>query len=165
MHEEGDEAPAYSFEAWSVLNESVKGYLLASRSPKLDLLRVGDILGIQVTTSGGMDCKISVAVIRWVRKGVEGATEVGAEIVPGNPHAVRCQSIEEPPAFPDCPAIFFPALPVLGIRPSLLAAKDVYAKGRRITVIAKEKSTSVQANASVMETACLDRFDFTATSE
>lgn len=164
MQEEGAE-PKYAFEDWAVLNESVKGYLLATKHPNMSLLKVGSALGIHVPVSGSNERKISVAVIRWVRGGANGATELGAEIMPGNPHAVHCVSVEQPPAFAACQAFFMPALPVLAIPSSLLAPKGIFSAGREIQVIAKAKSTLVQANSIVMETACLDRFDFIAVAK
>lgn len=157
-----EEEGQFSLEPWTVVNESVNGCLLVSRSRRQPSARVGDAVGI-VSLGNDDRPRVTLAVVRWMRKGGKGHMEIGVEVIPGRMLPVRCIPAGESPAMADDQprGLFLPSAAALEVPATLMLPKQVYSRDRLIEVHTRERVTRVCAGNLVMDTAHFDRFDFT----
>lgn len=146
----------HALEPWSVVNESVSGYLLASRNRWLGEPRVGDAVGVAIALADGRP-RLTVAAVRWMRAAREQRVEMGVEIVPGTPRPVRCTDAEGQ----TLAGLFFPSAPALQLPATLVLPKGAYRPGGEIQVRTGDRTLTVYAGELITETEYFDRFDFT----
>lgn len=143
---------------WAVVNESVSGYLLASRERWQGEARVGETVGVVVRGAKDAQPRLTVATVRWMRAARDERVEMGVEIIPGMPRAIQCS----PAGGEDVAGLFFPSAPALQLPATLVLPKGIYRADALIAVRTGERVLEVRAGSLVTETECFDRFDFTS---
>jgi len=154
---DGDTDPEHEFEPWAVINESVSGYLLASRNQWLGEARVGDVVGVSLSNASGQP-RLTAAAVRWMRAARDRRVEMGVEIIPGTARPVRCSGDNSELVA----ALFFPSAPALQLAATLVLPKGIYRPGAVVGVQTGERMLQVRAGDIVSATDCFDRFDFEA---
>jgi len=155
---EAEADAGHGVEPWVVVNESVSGYLLASRNRWEGEPRVGEIVGAAIPGANSTQPRLTVAAVRWMRAARDQRVEMGVEIVPGIPRAIRCTDA----AGRSLGGLFFPSAPALQLPATLVLPKGIYRPGAAIGIQTEERTLQVRAGDLVAETPCFDRFDFTS---
>jgi hypothetical protein len=156
---EDEEATAYTLESWSVVNESLNGFMLRHpEQPGLGI-RVGDLVLIVVATEGQSQPHPLIAVVRWF--GVkEQNMQCGIEILPGTPAAVTLESVLPNPELPRGPGLYLPAIKSIQTPPSLVAPKGLHKPLRNLRVDLGSKKQTVSCGEVLTSTEYIDRFRF-----
>lgn len=148
---------AFLLEPWKVLNESPKGYLLTRRHALDERLQVGEILGLFASAAADKQTP-EIGIVRWIRHGEEGWTQIGVEVIPGRPAAVRCEPLDpygEP--FAEPLAIYLQRVPNLPIPPTLLAHRSLYRKDCGLSLTIGQQRGKAAIGSLIMETECMAR--------
>ncbi len=155
----GAQQIAAEAEEWEVENESQQGFLLRRVGEEGPEVAVGEVLGLFETDQSKNTVRRTCVLVRWMRSRRDGL-DAGVEIMVGGPQAVLCANLEESPA-EAARCLFLPSVAALGLSATLLAPKKLYARGRRLQLQVGRNSMVVEAGHLVMDTACIDRFEFT----
>ena len=145
----------HALQPWAVVNESVSGYLLASRDKWLGDPRVGELVGMVVPGANSQP-RMTVAAVRWMRAARDQRVEMGVEIIPGTPRPIRCSASAEDPVA----GLFFPSAPALQLPATLALPTGTCRTGALIDVHTGERVVTVRAANRVTATECFERFDF-----
>lgn len=155
-----DTEHAYILEPWQIVNESVSGYLLSSKSRWHGEPRIGDAVSVVTATKNPREPRLAVAVVRWMRAGRNDTVEMGIELIPGNVRAVHCEANGQ-----SSPALLFASVPALRLPANIVAPKGVFQTNALIGVRSGNRATSVRAGTRMKETTHLDQFDFENANE
>lgn len=155
LDHEGEDA--HVLEPWQIVNESVTGYLLSSRSRWPGEPRVGDAVAVVTPSRDPQEPRLAVAIVRWMRAGRDQTVEMGIELIPGNVRAVLCEGDAG-----TSPALLFSSVPALRLPASILAPKGSYAAHSVLRIRTGSRASSVRAGEAMKETACVEQFNFEA---
>ena len=150
---------ASAAEAWQVLDTSAGGYRLHQAGTPRCEPRVGELAAVIVTREGVKPAP-RLALVRWVKEGREGGTELGLECLEGTAAAVHCSAGDVPGE--SVPCLFLNASPEQTLSATLLAPKGLYVPGRELEIQVGGKCIPVRAARCVLETGCVERFEFAA---
>ena len=155
LDHEGEDA--HTLEPWQIINESVTGYLLSSRSRWRGEPRVGDAVAVVTSSRDPQEPRLAVAIVRWMRAGRDQTVEMGIELIPGNVRAVLCECDAG-----TSPALLFSSVPALRLSASILAPKGRYAADSVLRIRIGNRASPIRAGEAMKETAYLEQFDFEA---
>lgn len=166
-HAEPDNEPRPLLEPWIIQNESISGYLLASRKPPETELHVGDVISVIDQPEKQMAERPSIALIRWLKHNEDRCIEVGAEILPGEVLPLQCcrakqehtSAIEDESKFKH--GLFLSSVTALNIPSTFLFPKRMYRRGEQYEVIIGENSLIIEAGFLSQDSSSFDRFVFT----
>lgn len=142
--------------AWQVRDASDQGYRLACGDDVTAVLGAGELLCV-LADSADDQARPHLALVRWVRNGRDGGSEIGVERLAGVPAPVRLQPDDEPGS--DYPALFLSAP---GQPARLVAPAGLYRPGRALTILAGERAVAARCADSVLDSPLLDCFEFTS---
>ncbi len=151
----------YGLEAWSLLNEGPSGVgLLKSRRPS-QLIRVGEIIGMQETGSKDSDGAWTVGVIRWLVVRQTGEYLAGVQILGSRPQAVLVRrALDATPRT----ALMLPADPETQTKGTVIAPHGTYEPGVRLFIEGGEQRSGVRADSLLEITVAYEQFNYEATS-
>jgi hypothetical protein len=154
-------AEAAAGPALRVVDSSAQGMRLSW--PQAGELQVGELLALRAEADAPGP-RLRLALVRWLRSERDGSTELGVELLPGSPSAVRCRALDSPQAAP-WPCLFLPSVTATGGSATLLASRERWQDGRRLLLEVGRREVRVRAMRRVIETACIDGFEFASDSE
>jgi hypothetical protein len=140
-----------------VMDSSEGGMRLAWDDGGAGDARVGDLLGV---VEDGR--RLQLAVIRSIRVYREGGMEIGVQLMRGNAAPVYCRVLEGEDLSQR--ALFLAASEDEGVTATLVMAKGLYARGRRLLIDVSGKEVRVCASRNVFDGPVFDRFEFAADS-
>lgn len=146
---------------WQVKDASDGGYCLAWDESAAALLQVGDLVCVVSDSSEQAGQKLQLMVVRWLRDAREQGTELGVELLPGAPGAVRLRAADAQPADLS-PALFLPSTGVQGSAARLIAPLEVYAEKRALLLYVGEREVAIRCGALVEQAPGFDCFEFTS---
>lgn len=141
-----------------VVDSSDTGLRLSGAEGGVGEARVGDLLGVVADTEAQLP-RMQLAVVRWVRSERDGSTQMGLEFVPGRASAVTCRPVDDQ-ASPLLQCLFLPTVGTISA--GLIAPKELYQPERRLVLYVGQREVQVRVARRVLETACVDRFEFTS---
>jgi len=142
-----------------ILDSSEGGMRLAWDDGGAGDARVGELLGV---VEDGR--RLQLAIIRSIRVYREGGMEIGVQLIPGNTAPVYCRALE----YDDDPsqrALFMAASEDEGVTATLVMAKGLYTRGRRLLIDVSGKEVHACAGRNVFDGPVFDRFEFAADSD
>ena len=143
-----------------VVDSSDSGLRLSWEGSGVGEIAVGEILGI-VSDTEELLPRMQLAVVRWVRSERSGSTDLGLELIAGRASAVNCRPADDPAA-PVLHCLFLPSAAIPGSAAGLIAPKELYHPDRRLLLYVGRREVPVRAARRMLETACVDRFEFAA---
>ncbi len=151
-----DEGHAAQDLPWDILNKSKTGYLVCRRDVVGNQeLKVGDFVAINEMDSTEKTL-IKLACVRWMKTDFNDKTELGLEIIEGEPMAVR-YSLDSMSKIR--PAIL---LPETSQSASLITVAGVYKRDKTIHIIPKKKrfQLNIMLNKLIDRNTSFERFTF-----
>jgi hypothetical protein len=142
-----------------VVDSSAEGMRLSWPQAAPGEVRVGELLAV-LTDSGEQLPRLQLGLVRWVRSERNGSTELGLELLAGRASAVHCRALDAAPAAAPWHCLFLPSSG--GNSAGLLAPKELYQEGRQLSLQVGTREIRVRAARRVMDTACIDLFEFTS---
>jgi hypothetical protein len=152
-------AAAPGVQHWQVVNVGDHGYGLVRDAP-LQPLQVGELLCAQEDTDVAQATG-RLLVIRWLRAGRNGATEMGVECLDGVPEAVRI--FMDHPDATECPGLLLTTGE--GGLAQLVTPAQVYREDSRLRVCVGGHELPVRCGVPVAQTPGFDCFEFALESE
>jgi hypothetical protein len=154
---EGGGASDTATRTLQVVDSSAGGMRLSWPQAAPGEVQVGELLAV-LTDSGEQLPRLQLGLVRWVRSERNGNTELGLELLAGRASAVQCRASDAAPAAAPWHCLF---LPSSGDNSAgLLAPKELYQEGRRLLLQVGTREIRVRAARRVMDTACIDLFEF-----
>jgi hypothetical protein len=158
--ERGAEAAAAAAHSLRVVDSSAEGMRLSWPDAALGDIQVGELLAV-LSDSGEQLPRLQLGLVRWVRSERSGSTDLGVELLAGQASAVHCRPLDDATAAP-WPCLFLPSR--AGGSAGLLAPREIYQEGRRLLLQVGTREVRVRAARRVIETACIDGFEFASDS-
>lgn len=90
----GATTPVLTGGSLSTLNESVGGYCVEWRDPKLPGIRIGELVGVRLP---GAAPRYLLCVARWMRNVSQTGLQVGLQVIASNALAITATSEQSPP--------------------------------------------------------------------
>jgi hypothetical protein len=154
---EDEEATAYTLETWSIVNESVNGFMLSHPDQAGLGIRVGDL--VLIVPELDKTPQPVVAVVRWFGS-KERTMQCGVEILPGHPTAITMETVLPNPELPRGPGLYLPAVKSIQAPPTLVAPKGLHKPMRNLRVDIGSKKQTVSCGEVLTATEYIDRFRF-----
>ncbi|MFQ5995792.1 MAG: hypothetical protein ACE5K1_11945 [Acidiferrobacterales bacterium] len=154
----------YLVDRWQLRDESARGLLLSRDGDQAMHVRVGDLLGVQGPSDGGV---WRVGVIRWVKSPEAKRVEMGIErLAPEiTPVAVRPVPTEGS-GLRYTQALLLPAMPVLQRPETLLVGRGVYEPDRSLYIVTGDAPPRVVRPLKLLErSASFDQIVFTEVAQ
>lgn len=143
-----------------VVDSSAQGKRLRFPQAAAIEVQVGELLGVEADEDG-----LRLGLVRWLRsERDDGGTELGLELLAGHASAVRCRDPEVPAADP-WPGLFLPSAAHAGGSALLLVPAGAWEEDRQLLLEAGPREVRVRAARRVIETACIEGFEFASDAE
>lgn len=146
-----------------IVDRSEQGLRLSWAEGGLGEVPVGELLGLW-SGEGGAEARLGL--VRWVRSERDGSTDLGVELLEGRAHAVRARGTGAGAgAGAPLPCLFLPSDPRTGAAARLLAASGRLEEGQTLLLEVGSREVRVRIARRVLETACIEGFEFASDSD
>ncbi|MCB1758163.1 MAG: hypothetical protein KDI68_00080 [Gammaproteobacteria bacterium] len=140
-------------------NESAWGYCIVWPGPNTPKIRVGEVLGIQVSANEGRGFRIGLS--RWLRNIPGDSLQVGLEIIGLASSAVDLKKLADTGSVPvSTKGILIPQMPASGKRATLITPSMPFSVGDRLLLMESDRSTEVQLTRLLESTGAFSQFQF-----
>jgi len=153
-----DETP-FTLEPWSIINESLNGFMLSHPEQSGLGVRVGDLMLVVLQTDGAQQPQPTIAIARWM--GIKDhELQVGVEILPGQASPVTLHMHGAGGEMPGEGALYLPTIKQLKIPPTIVAPKGLHEPRRQLRIDTGNRQVAISCGEVLTATEYLDRFRF-----
>jgi cyclic-di-GMP-binding protein len=143
---------------WQILNESAGGYRLALASNENAGVKVGELIGIDRSSSGKT---WETGVVRWLRQGSDGHLEVGIQVLA--PHAIPVLVSNERAAGKAADSqygLLLEEIPAIKQPGSLIAPTLLFKQGDELSVNAPSLQTKLKLKERMQDSGAFAQFAY-----
>ena len=157
-------------EPWAIINESINGHMLVSKTPPEADIHVGDVISIIDKPDKQSRKQLFTTLVRWLKHGEDKCVEIGTEIVPGDILPLKCRLAENADTATDANStsndndiqhgLFISSVSALKIPATVLFPKKLYQRNLEYEVIVGEHRIIIKAGFLSQDSSYFDRFVF-----